>query len=363
MNTWKINNIVAFVILITYCLFVASVLGSHNWDPKAFILERRPEVPLEQGWDIGYDAQWYFFIASDPLGAEKVLDSPAYRYQRIIYPMLVRVLSLGQVEWIPWTMLIVNLAAAGLCTFLLATSIAKNGGSPWFALTLCGSFGFLLAMRLDLLEPLTLVLAIAGWIMYKEGKSTRGILLFALSGLTKEIGLIFPVALSVWLLWRRQWRKAIWLAAGSILPYILWGVYLQSQFGTTSEAVEATRLSWIPFSGIFSLADMPSLLLVNLWVVLPALTSIGYIVYLGLFKHTGLTQPEALLVFAQVAFLSIMPHATWADPLAVIRTSSGFLAALILWLAIANRRLLPYTAALFLPSSLLAVFVPGFLSS
>jgi hypothetical protein len=66
------------------------------------------------------------------------------------------------------------------------------------------------------------------------------------------------------------------------------------------------------------------------------------------------------LVLAQVIFVAVLPQATWADPLAVLRTGLGMLAAILLWLASAHRRALPFVAALFLPSGLLALFVPGF---
>ena len=44
----------------------------------------------------GYDGQFNYAIAADPLHASPALDVPAYRYQRILYPLLVRALALGQ---------------------------------------------------------------------------------------------------------------------------------------------------------------------------------------------------------------------------------------------------------------------------
>jgi hypothetical protein len=316
-------------------------------------------VPVKQGWDIGYDAQWYYFIAADPLGAAIVLDRPAFRYQRILFPVLIRVLSLGRVEWMPWVMLGINLASACLATYLIAELLAKKGASSWYALVFSLSFGFLLAMRLDLLEPLVLILALGGWKFYTEDKPVAGIVLFALSGLTKEIGLVFPAALTIWLLLRSRWRRVIWLAVGSFLPYILWGIVLFCALGTSPESLEATRLSWLPFSGLFAMRDAPSILLVGLWVVMPAIVCTLYL-WVSRTRLASNTSPETVLVLAQVIFVAVLPQATWADPLAVLRTGLGMLAAILLWLASAHRRALPFVAALFLPSGLLALFVPGF---
>ena len=44
---------------------------------------------------IGFDGQFYYFIALDPNHARDYVDGPAYRYSRIGYPMLARALSGG----------------------------------------------------------------------------------------------------------------------------------------------------------------------------------------------------------------------------------------------------------------------------
>src|SRR4051812_40184986 len=44
----------------------------------------------------GYDGQFTYYIARDLLDAKPNLDVPAYRFQRILHPLMVRLLSLGQ---------------------------------------------------------------------------------------------------------------------------------------------------------------------------------------------------------------------------------------------------------------------------
>jgi len=49
----------------------------------------------------GYDGQFYYQLARDPLGAYHFMDNAPYRYQRILYPLVVRVLSLGRMLLFP----------------------------------------------------------------------------------------------------------------------------------------------------------------------------------------------------------------------------------------------------------------------
>src|ERR1700730_15687728 len=89
----------------------------------------------------GYDGQFYYQIARDPLHAAQFLDKPAYRYQHIFYPLLVGVLSLGQARLIPYMLLLVNLASITLGTELLARLLNKKNLSPWYSLAFGLYFG------------------------------------------------------------------------------------------------------------------------------------------------------------------------------------------------------------------------------
>ncbi len=352
---------VALVVLVAYLLFDFKVLSSHDWNPRAFIMERRQEIPREQGWDIGYDAQYYYAIAVDPLSAADKLDSPTYRYQRIIYPLFIRIISLGNENLMPWTMLVINLAAVSAIAGILAGLLSRRGVSVWFAVVLVFFLGLMLSMRMDLLEPLVLALGLGGWMAYKKDKPAVGILLFALSGLTKEVGLIFPAAITAWLLLQGKWRTALWTLAGSTLPFLVWQFYLTSQFGTRFAASGATHLTRIPFSGLFNYKDLPGFLFVGFWAAIPAVLG-GLGLAWDLWRRpSSLQHPEIFLLIFQVALIATLPRPTWGDPLAVLRTATGLLVSLLLWLALSHPRALPYLAAFYIPSGLVMAIVPGLL--
>ena len=56
-----------------------------------------------------------------------------------------------------------------------------------------------------------------------------------------------------------------------------------------------------------------------------------------------------------------MPKPTWEDSLAILRVGLGLLAALLLWLAAAHRRALPFAVASWAPSALVLALAPGML--
>jgi hypothetical protein len=52
--------------------------------------------PKYSGYDyLGYDGQFFYYIALDPVGALPYIDTPSYRYTRIGYPIAARVLALA----------------------------------------------------------------------------------------------------------------------------------------------------------------------------------------------------------------------------------------------------------------------------
>ena len=356
-RTWLPALVTGVVML----LFFLKVLSSHAWNPRAFVLERPPNLPASQRWGVGYDGRFSYALAVYPLGSTRDLDQPAFRYQRIVYPMLVRVLSLGQPALVPWMMMAVNLLAAVAGCFVLGELLARRGVSRWLALAFALSFGYLLAIRLDLLEPLTFTLALLGWLAYETGRPRSAIVLFALAGLTKEVGLMFPAALILWEFFRRNWRHALAILLGSFGPYAVWYVILYLIFGRSQVMTLQSSLVLIPFAGIYYMSDPVHIGFALIFVLLPAFASGVCAAWFALRDRAGERSRDAFLVMTNAALVSVMPLPTWEDPLAIARIGLGVVAALMLWLAGSHRRALPLVVALYAPSGLILVLVPGML--
>ena len=84
------------VTLVVGLLYVSWILSLGAGDPLTFVEIGTRFSERDPAGTEGYDGQFFYYIAVDPAGARPKIDVPAYRYQRILYPLLVRWLSLGQ---------------------------------------------------------------------------------------------------------------------------------------------------------------------------------------------------------------------------------------------------------------------------
>lgn len=335
------------------------VLNAQGWNPRAFILERSPDVPAGQQWGIGYDAQFYYLIAADPIGAFDEMDLTSLRYQRIIFPLLARALSLGNRQVIPWAMLLINLGAVWLGIYCLSGLIKRRGGNQWTALIWIVSIGYLLALRLDLLEPLSMALALWGWWRYDQNRTRSAMLLFFLAGMTKEVGMVLPAVIGIWELLNRRWGRGLGVIAVTLLPYMAWSIALDRLIAAAGLPAEGANQALFPFIGFMENEEPASRILISIWVVIPfcaaALRAVWDGFKVGWQSQQGLA---ALMVLGSTGFMSILPAATWYDPIAFFRSTLGGVAVILLWAAVYHPRSVPVWMGLWLPSGI-ALFAAG----
>jgi hypothetical protein len=207
----------------------------------------------------GYDGQFYYYIAVDPLRARYYMDrnsfgrqAVAYRYGRILYPMAARLLALGRPAWVPGALLLVNLFGLGLGTIAIAAWLVRFGLVPWLALVYAFYPGVALGVLMDLSDPLAFSLVAAGVYIVHFGKQHRLLwsgCVFALAGLTRDATLLVPVMYALWLLSQRQTRSALALALLSVVPLLLWKLFLLAWLG--SLGLPAGLAPSMPLTGIF----------------------------------------------------------------------------------------------------------------
>jgi hypothetical protein len=223
---------------------------------------------------LGYDGQFFLFIALDPGGAEPYIDAPPYRYSRILYPLTAWALALGQDELVPFALLLVNLLAVGAGTLAVATLLRDRGLSPWYG-ALYGLYpGLFVGVSSDLSEPLAYGLAACGVLAFERRRLPVAVVLFALAGLTRETTLLFPLALALWQVSGRRYREAALLAA-TALPYVALRAGLWPWLGSPGGA-RAQELELLPFGGLFGQWPWSPLTLEQVYaVVAPALLALG----------------------------------------------------------------------------------------
>ena len=353
--------LLALGVVAIYTLMAIFVLLTHDGDPKVFVLEKPDDVPFTQAWGIGYDGQFSYALALDPIGAEEsgALDKPAYRYMRIVYPIAARLVAFGIPDLVPWSLLAVNVLAAGATAWLMAVLIGARAGAVWAVLALLLSINYLIGVRLDLNEPLALLMAIAGLWLHKQRRFGLAAAAFALAGLTKEVFLAFPLAVAIYEVTQRNLKTTAIILFGSFLPYIAWSSAVTQWLGTSPFSYSLSKPSLIPFAGLRHLWPFESQMMVVIWAIGPAIALALGVVWKSI---RGSPSLAAWLVLLNVAVLATLPVESWEDPLAILRLALGAMVAGLLWLSQEQPRLLPFSAAIWIPSLLIAFLLPGLLT-
>ena len=286
----------------------------------------------------GYDGQFAYYIARDPGGSPPCLDAPAYRMQRILLPVLARVLSLGQTALIPWALVLVNLIALVGGTALLEDLLEAAKARRWFALSYGLYIGVFMAVRLSTTEPLAYGLVIAGiWLGARDrwwaasiagaGRVRQGIAALFAAGYALHFALNRAGATrpgSRW--WRRPARRLADRAGG-----------LAGSAGSCSGGAKATPFEIIPFAGVLKIGTEGSLaalvvlgLLVIPAAVVPSLWALWRTVSDLRREHWG---PYTCLLFANAAVMPFVPFSTYREFLGLLRFIPGLVLMVVLYAA------------------------------
>jgi hypothetical protein len=264
----------AWVVFILYLLWLG-ILLPHSHDGRDFIHEGSKYILRGHGSSLirvdayvrslpnpgGYDGQYSYYIALDPLRAGPYLDVAPYRYTRILYPMLARILALGQANAIPYAMLGINFAALVLGTLAVASWLRRKGLSVWFSLIFGLYPGLLLGVKNDLTEPLCYALVALGVYLFDFGgrlRLTWSALAFALALLTRETSIVFPLLFGVGLAvgWQAETiagsrlRMAAVFTGMALGPFMAYKLFLTVALG--SAGLESNLIELKPFGGILA---------------------------------------------------------------------------------------------------------------
>lgn len=287
----------------------------------------------------GYDGQFVYYIALDPRPASVAsrLDVPAYRYQRILLPLLARALALGRPDWIPWTILLVGVCSLVGGTWAVSELLDRWGVSRWYALVYGCWAGFLLALLVDLPEPLAFGLIAGAVLAFESQRNWLAWILIGLALFAKEVTALFAIGVLSAYLAKRNWRDAAGFAAVAGLPYALFQLGLWVVFGQPglgSGGAMATPFEWIPFAGLLriGLYSLPYLLAMLVVfgpaVILPSIW--------GGWKstRTWLAGERSLIVaglFFNALVIFFTPFSTFRETGGILRFASGLVLAVILF--------------------------------
>lgn len=344
---WARPWLVIGLLASAYCLFT---LMQHTWDPLSFVLIGRQFDPAHGVLELGYDGQFVYQIAINPAGAAPFLDVPAYRYQRILYPLLGRALALGNPLLIPWMLIFINLASLVLGTLAAEKVMVDHGCSRWYALAYGAFAGLWLSLRLDLTEPLAFALVMWGVLYFERAKIWRSMPLCALAALGRELTLLFAAAfvISLWLDGRRC-TALVW-GLGAVLPFGLWQIFLRLwllEWGVQSGGYLATSFELIPFRGWwgYPVYDGAMFVLLSLVVLLMALLPASAAIVASLRAlWKGRLGPGVWILLLNALIFPFLPSSTMLNLPGLVRIMTGLMAAVLIYGALeSSRRALLYS--------------------
>jgi hypothetical protein len=345
MSTSRSLNLRPWLVVTVVCLlYVVLVLVRNDGNPLALVtIGTRFSEGIADGTE-GYDGQFVYYIARDPSTAAQYLDVPAYRFQRILLPILGRMVAFGQESLIPWTLLLINLISLAGGTWLLEQLLVQQKVSRWYALTYGLTVGIFASVRLSLSEPLAYALVLGGITLAIRERWGLSAIIFALAALTKETTLFFVAGYGLYLLVGRRWRTAVLFGAIALIPFFVWQIILRSTLGSVgvgSGGALATSFEIIPFAGIARiLTDTPpqsragiiaifSTILIP-FVVVPTVWGL-WRCWVDVCKHTWTAY--SWLVLTNAAIMPFVPFSTYREPLGILRFIVGLQIAIILYAA------------------------------
>jgi hypothetical protein len=195
-----------------------------------------------------HDGAYFYKITRDVLHpdiAAQNLDRPHYRLQRILFPLLARMVHpTGTGDGLVWSMLAVNLAGlllGGIATGALSATLR---GPPWLAAVFPLLPGCLFSLRLSTPDALALAFVLGAVAASLRSRTVLAITLGVAAALTKETSLILLVGL----LAHRRDKQGIALVAVPTVATAAWFAWLHLlplPAGHDPDVVEFT----VPFGG------------------------------------------------------------------------------------------------------------------
>jgi hypothetical protein len=307
----------------------AFLLQQRGWDASALVVagdqfSNPSDVPATLSVErnsAGYDGQFYYRLALDPFTRQWTdfgirFDYPTYRQQRIFFPLVVWILSLGNAAAVPWLFVIVNIASVGLLAWSTAKLI-RDAVNPWWSALVWLYPGWALSMARDCVEILEVALLVSAALALRRRRFVVAALLGTCAVLTKETALIGIAALSV--------------AHLAALPFVM---PIAAHFGFKMllfrlwHATPALGLSHfaIPLAGFIASARTPHPLL--WWFEVGLLGAIGVLALASLRRAP---RPPVFAWIVYVPLLAVLDQSFWVEHWSFMRAASeyGTFAALI----------------------------------
>lgn len=314
------------IVGLLYILFFLFMARFHGFSILSYVhLGRVSHTPNTH--TAGYDGQFFYYIAQDPLHAAWRMDNAPYRYQRILYPMLVYLLSLGgMTALIPWVLLLVNFFSIVLATEFVARLLCKHQLSPWFSLPIGLYYGQTTAFVFDTTEPIAYFFVCLGFLLLANKKTLLAAIAMGLGCLCRETAILFPLGYVAILVLNREWRNAFIFGLISLVPLPVWYLCLQFIFGSTGLGY-APSFEPIPFQGLFVFQGNSRFLPLLILMFVPTVLNILYI--LIEVRHNRWKTATWISWLLNLLLVIFMSRLSYVELVSAGRLSTGLVIAMV----------------------------------
>ena len=304
----------------------------------------------------GYDGQFYYRLALNPLNLHRtaygITMDGVYRFDRIGYPALAWLASLGQHAWVPAAMVAVNVLAVG-CIGLAGGMLARDSGRhPMWGLLLAAYPGFFSAAGRDLTEPVAAACLLAGLLLSRKGRPVLAGIFLGYAALTRETVIVVAAVICLTRLAQIALRRSrpglpdlAWL-----IPAAAFGAWQLVVRGATGRlpvlaTFGASGHAGLPFSSFadglrlnLSQVSGPNAVLVVIW--LAEVATLAAFVVAALFSIRATTVPVcervAFVVFVMELGVLTGPWLGFAD---LRQMNEAYLFAVLILLGTRRRQL------------------------
>ena len=218
MENGSARRIVAVVLITTAVsgAFVAGRLARADGNPSWFAFagdkfvnaaQAPPSLYIRHN-SYGFDGVGFYRISLEPFTNKKTgygitFDLPAFRLQRIVYPLLVRAVTDKDPKAVAWGLIAWNLAGMVGLGLLGALLARDSGRDPIWGLTLSLLPPFALSLGLDTAEIIAGVFLLSGLLFLRRRRYVWASAALTVAALTRETTLVVSIAgVLVWL-WNR----------------------------------------------------------------------------------------------------------------------------------------------------------------
>ena len=177
----------------------------------------------------GYDGQFYYRLALNPFTNNSEaygikLDNPPYRQQRILYPLITWLITLGNHRYIPFALVFVNFVSIIFITYFSIRLVEHFKYKPIYSLLFSFYPGLLFALSRDLSEILETALLVSGVYFYEKNKFLTSAIVLSLALLTRETSLIVVLCLFIYEAFRNFKKRTQNKGLYFLIPISIYGL-------------------------------------------------------------------------------------------------------------------------------------------